>query len=133
MEKFEQIGTRGFYRPVAHVTFEQAVDVVEAGIIRARDLGLADLMVNTSGLSGFAPPSVFARYGMAARWAGASGPLLRVAVVARAELIDAQKIGVLMLQNRGGQGDVFTNEADALLWLDTRSARPTRNLDADRP
>ena len=45
---------------------------------------------------------------------------MRVALVARPELIDPQKIGVLMFQNRGGNGDVFTNEADAIAWLDAR-------------
>ena len=63
---------------------------------------------------------MFARYGMATRWAETAGAALRVALVARPEVIDRQKIGVLMLQNRGGTGDVFANEADALAWLDAR-------------
>jgi hypothetical protein len=46
--------------------------------------------------------------------------MLRVAMVARRELIDPQKIGVLMMQNRGGTGDVFATEAEALSWLDAR-------------
>ena len=45
---------------------------------------------------------------------------MRVALIARPELIDPQKIGVLMYQNRGGNGDVFTNESEALAWLDAR-------------
>ena len=57
---------------------------------------------------------------MATKWAQTAGAALRVALVARPELIDPQKIGVLMMQNRGGNGDVFTNEADALAWLDAR-------------
>jgi hypothetical protein len=121
MESFEQAGSRGFYRPVAQVTFEQAVDLVERAIAHARKLGLADVLVNTTRLTGFAPPSVFARYAMATRWVGAAGASLRVAIVTRAELIDPQKIGVLIVQNRGGSGDVFTNEADALAWLEKRS------------
>jgi hypothetical protein len=42
-------------------------------------------------------------------------------MVARPELIDPEKIGVLMAQNRGATGDVFTTEAAALAWLDARS------------
>ena len=121
MESFEQAGSRGFYRPVAQVTFEQSVDLVERAIAHARKLGLADLLVNTTQLTGFTPPTVFARYAMATKWVGAAGASLRVGIVARAELIDPQKIGVLVLQNRGGSGDVFTNEADALAWLEKRS------------
>jgi hypothetical protein len=120
MKDFEQFGSRGFYRPVAKVTFEQAVDLVAEAMLTARDLGLADLLVDTTGFSGFPPPSVFARYAMATKWAQSAGATLRTALVARPELIDAQKIGALMVQNRGAIGDVFASEAEALLWLDSR-------------
>jgi hypothetical protein len=95
------------------VTFEQGVALVAESIQVARVLGLSDLLVNTTGLTGFASPSVFARYAMATNWAERAGAALRVALVARAELIDPQKIGVLILQNRGGTGDVFTSEFPA--------------------
>jgi hypothetical protein len=65
---------------------------------------------------------VFARYAMATKWAENTGSTLRVALVARPEVVDPQKIGVLMMQNRGGSGEVFTNETDALAWLDSRLA-----------
>jgi hypothetical protein len=120
MKDFEQIGTRGFFRPIAQVSFEQAVDLVAEAMVTARELGLADLLVNTTGLTGFTPPSVFGRYAMASKWTQSAGASLRVALVARPELIDRQKIGVLMMQNRGSTGDVFVNEADALAWLDAR-------------
>ena len=32
MEHFEQIGSRGFYRPVARVSFENAIDLVAEAI-----------------------------------------------------------------------------------------------------
>jgi hypothetical protein len=136
MKDFEQVGTRGFYRPIAQVSFEQAVDLVAQAIVGARDLGLADMLANTTGLTGFTPPSVFARYAMSSRWAQSAGSTLRVAMVARAELIDAQKIGVLMYQNRGGTGDVFSNEAEALAWLDARLGPGQRTpsfLNRERP
>jgi hypothetical protein len=119
-ESFEQLGTRGFYRPIAVVTFEQAVEMVAQAMRHARERGLSDLLVNTLGLTGFPAPSTFARYSLAVKWAESSGGALRVALVARAEIIDPQKIGVLMAQNRGVNGDVFTNETDALAWLDAR-------------
>ena len=120
MDHFEQVGTRGFYRPVGQVSFEQAVDMIADGIRAARELGLADMLANTTGLTGFTPPSVFARHSMALKWAQSAGASMRVALVARPELIDPQRIGVLMYQNRGGNGDVFTNETEALAWLDAR-------------
>jgi hypothetical protein len=120
MDSFEQVGTRGFYRPVGQVSFEQAVDMVARAMRHARSLGCLDLVANTTQLTGFPPPSVFARYAMATQWAENTGPMLRVALVARPEVVDPQKIGVLMMQNRGGNGDVFTSEADALVWLNDR-------------
>jgi hypothetical protein len=118
---FEQVGRRGFYRPVGVVTFERAVDMVAESMRFARSLGLTDLLVNTSGLTGFPQPSIFARHALAVRWAEAAGSGLHVAMVARAEVIDPQKIGVLMAQNRGVSGDVFTTEVAAIAWLDARS------------
>jgi len=120
LKQFEQVGRRGFYRPTATVTFEQAVGMVATAMKHARSLELADLLVNTNGLVGFANPDVFARYSLASKWAESAGAVLSVAIVARPELIDPQKIGVLMAQNRGVSGDVFTTEAAALAWLDSR-------------
>lgn len=120
-DKFEVIGTRGFYRPTAVVTFEQGVAMVADAMRRARAQGLADLLVNTQGLSGFSPPDTFERYSLAVQWAQSAGGALRVAIVTRPELIDPQKIGVLMAQNRGVNGDVFANETEAIAWLDART------------
>jgi hypothetical protein len=120
LKHFEQVGRRGFFRPVGVVTFAQAVDIVGEGMRHARSLDLIDLLVNTSGLSGFPPPDVFARYSLAGKWAESAGQWLRVALVARAEIIDPEKIGVLMAQNRGVTGDVFTTETAAVAWLDAR-------------
>jgi hypothetical protein len=117
---FEQIGSRGFYRPVATVSFEQAVEMVAEIMRNARALGLEDLLVDTTGLTGFSPPTVFARYEMATQWVRSAGPSLRIAMVARPELVDRQKIGLLMAHNRGAYGEVFNTESDALRWLDSR-------------
>lgn len=117
---FEQIGTRGFYRPLGHATFEQAVDLVADAMVLARESNCVDLLVSVHGLTGIQPPSVFARYDLAVKWARSAESKLRVAVVAPAELIDPEKIGVLMAQNRGVTGDVFTSEAAAIDWLDAR-------------
>jgi len=130
---FEQIGKRGFYRPSARVSFEQAVEMVAGAMRESRSLGLADLLVNTKGLVGFGHPSIFARHTLAVEWARAAGTNLRVAVVARAELIDPQKIGVLMAQNRGVAGDVFTNEAEAIAWLDSHLANASGAFTGSHP
>jgi len=121
LANFEQVGKRGFYRPNGTVTFERAVDLVAEAMKLARSLGLSDLLVNTTGFSGFQSPSIFARHALAVKWAESAGSTLVVAMVARPEIIDPEKIGVLMAQNRGVSGDVFSSEAAALAWLDARS------------
>ena len=121
LANFEQVGKRGFYRPTNAGSFERALDMVAEAMRLARSLGLSDLLVNTTGFTGFPSPSIFARHTLAVKWAESAGSGLIVAMVARPELIDPEKIGVLMAQNRGATGDVFATEAAALAWLDGRS------------
>jgi hypothetical protein len=118
IENFEFIGKRGFYRPEGKATFELGVELVAEAMRHARSLGLESLLINTCGLTGVTPPSIFGRHALAVKWAEAAGSSLHVALVAREELIDPERIGLIMAQNRGVSGNVFTNEALALAWLD---------------
>ena len=120
LASFEVIGKRAFYRPTGKVSFEQAVDLVAAAMKQARELDMQSLLVNTLGFTGMNAPTIFARHDMAVKWAENAGSRLHVALVARPELIDPQKIGVLMAQNRGVSADVFTSEPPAISWLDSR-------------
>lgn len=123
MTGFEIVATRGFYHPVGRVTFEQGVELITQALLRARALGLDDIVVNITGLSGFEPPGVFERYDMVTKWVKCARTFLRVAFVAQPGHIDSQKIGMLIAQNRGLSADVFASEAAALVWLDARLAR----------
>ena len=121
---FNQVGTRGFFQPSGAVSFDEGLDRVAAAIAHARALGLADIVINTLGL-GFSVPSVVNRHTLALRVVENAGGTLRVAFVVRPEAIDFQKIGAVMVQNRGIISDTFATEAEALAWLDTRP-RPFR-------
>ncbi|MEO8019240.1 MAG: hypothetical protein ABI769_15615 [Pseudomonadota bacterium] len=118
---FEQIGRTGFYRPAATVTFEQALQMCAEAMRYARSIGLTELLLNASGLVGFPSPGVFERYNIAEKWAQASAGTLRVALVVRSEHMDPEKLALLMAQNRGVSGDVFTTEAAALTWLNSHT------------
>jgi hypothetical protein len=118
-QNFEHVGRRGFYRPVAVVTFEQGLALCSAAMKHARELELADLLLNSCGLTGFAAPNVFERYDFASMWAQSAGGSLRVALVCRPEILDPERIAVLMAQNRGVSGDVFLTEVAALEWLNS--------------
>ena len=127
MEKlvnFEIVGKRAIYRPVASTTFERAVDLTAAAMLRAREQGCVDMLANLCGFTGFPSPTTIGRYSMALRWAESAGSQLRVAMVVRHEVMDPQKIGVLMAQNRGVNGDIFLTEVEALRWLDAFQHSP---------
>jgi hypothetical protein len=42
---------------------------------------------------------------------------VRIAVVAKPEMIDPHMFGITVANNRGLISDAFTSEADALAWL----------------
>ena len=126
MNDFEVAGSRGFYRPRAQVTLERGLGMMLMAAKHARKLGLADQVVNTLGFTGFEFPRVIARYTFFTQMVESSGAALRVVLVVRPDLIDFQKIGVLIFQNRGGSGDVFASEAEALAWLDAGRASRDR-------
>lgn len=132
MEFFELVGTRCFYRPVANVTLERGLAMMADSIRASRELGAADLLINTTGFTGYTLPSIFDRYDWATSLATLAGSSLRVATVLRSDVLDPQKIGQLMAQNRGVSTEVFSNEADALAWLDARLAAGRQPVHRDR-
>ena len=126
MKHLEQIGTRAFYRPTGQVTTDRAIELLTQAIRAARALDLADMLVDATQLTGLGNPDVFARYALGAAWAAEAGSQLCVAVVARPELIDHQKIAAVVAQNRHAFANVFDNEQEATRWLDQVSARLAR-------
>jgi hypothetical protein len=104
------------FSPELGSDFYQAVACVTKAITFATQQQVKRLLVNTTQLTGFPPPSVTQRFVMAEQWAKASQGL-RLAVVARAELIDPEYFGVTVARNRGLLNHVFTTEAEALDWL----------------
>ena len=121
MEGLEFAGQRGFFRPVGEGSFDKTKELVAAAITTARANNLRELLVNVSALTGFPVPSVTQRFYMVTQWAEAARGQVRVAVVARAEMIDRDKFGVTVAANRGMVSEVFLSEAEALAWFDAMS------------
>jgi hypothetical protein len=105
------------HRPVGEVTLPQAVQSVVSAIASAREQNIHKLLTVLTGLTGFASPSVAARYQLVKDGAAASGGMVRVAMVIRPEMFDPQKIGVLVGRHIGLVCDVFTSEPEAMAWL----------------
>jgi CheY-like chemotaxis protein len=115
---------RGLYRPTGSVSFDEAVALVRGAIAVARGNRLRDLLVDTTALTGFASPNTFERFLAAVEWAKEARYGVRLAMVARAEIIHPQKFGVLVAANRGLVSNIFTTEAEARAWLAEPSGYP---------
>jgi CheY-like chemotaxis protein len=115
---FAVVAGRGFYRPAGSVSFDGAVALVRSAIAAGRWRACADLLVDTTALTGFASPGTFERFLAAVEWATEARSGLRLAMVARADMIDPQKFGVAVAAQRGLVSNIFTTEAEARAWLD---------------
>ena len=116
-ERFHIADGYAIYRPIANVSLQEAISLVSRAIIFAKNHQVRRLLVNTKKLTGFGPIGALDRYTMGEQFANAGWFSVRLAVVARAELIDPQRFGVTVARNRGLDVDVFTSEAKALAWL----------------
>jgi hypothetical protein len=114
-------GGRGLYRPAGSVSFNEGVALVRAAIAGARANGARDLLVDTTALTGFPSPDTFQRFLAAVDWAEEARGAVRLAMVARAEIIDPQKFGMTVAANRGLVSNIFTTEEEARDWLDANS------------
>jgi hypothetical protein len=74
--------------------------------------------VDTVNLRGFPHPTTSERYHMADQWAAvARSRGLRVVFVARPEMIDPLRFGVMVARNKGLFCNVFSSEKEAVEWL----------------
>lgn len=114
--EFENCDGYACFRPSGEVTFNEAVGIVSQAISQAADKGIKRLLVDTTGLRGFPHPTTSERYFMAEKWATQARGL-RLSVVARPELIDPARFGVMVARNRGLFTNVFPSEPEAIAWL----------------
>ena len=118
--QFEMLGRVAAVRIAGTMRLERAIQRVKAALEVARTQGHERLLVDISGLAGFSPPALGDRAYYAREWAEAAGRAMHVAFVARPELIDSEKFGVIFARSFGASVDVFGSEAEALAWLGDR-------------
>ena len=104
------------YRPAGQLSFDEAVATISEGLRYAASRQIERLLVDSTKLTGFPAPSVWQRFWMAEEWAAVQARL-RLAVVARPDLIDPSRFGVTVALNRGLVANVFSSEAEAIRWL----------------
>jgi len=115
---FDMIDDIATFRPRASMSIDQAIWLVKSAIESAREQQIRKLLVVASDLEGFESPSIATRHMMVREWAGAAGGAVQVAVVAKPEMIDPQRFGVVVAAAQfGALTNVFTTDTDALAWL----------------
>ena len=105
------------FRPSCEVSFREGVALVSEALRHCVKCKISSIIINTTGLTGFKPPDTMDRYSMGEEWAMAGAGSVIVAVVARPELIDPQRFGLIVARNRGQSAEVFTSEEEAVAWL----------------
>ncbi len=109
------------FRPVGEYSFDATVKMIDAAIEYCRANAIRALLVDITRVTGFPPPSTAERFQFATQWSATAGGRLTIAMIAPPEMIDPDKIGVTMANNRGLKSEVFTNEQDAVRWLGGKS------------
>ena len=97
-------------------TVDEAAEFVDEAINYCRENGERLLLADIFRVRGFAP-NVVKRLLIIERWAESAKGQVKMAMVATREMIDREKIGITMAQNRGFEPEIFDNEAEALRWL----------------
>jgi hypothetical protein len=117
VQGLDMVGDIAVFRPRASMPIDQAIWLVKSAIESAREQQIRKLLVVASGLEGFESPSIATRHMLAREWAGAAGGAVQIAVVAKPEMIDPQKFGVVVAAQFGALTNAFATEADAITWL----------------
>ena len=81
------------------------------------------MLVDTTKWTGHGSPDTLERYTVAGAFATAASSVVKLAMVARPEMMDPDKFEVMVATNRGMNGNVFDSEKDALAWLLDSNAR----------
>lgn len=116
-DKFETLEAYARYCPEGIVTLEEGVDLVTNTICYCRHQNIHRLLADSRRLVGFPPPMIHERYWFAKEWAHASRGGVIVALVAREELLDPHRFGVLVAKNNGMASFASADEKEALDWL----------------
>lgn len=119
LEYLEIVGDRGEFRIAGEFALEVAGALVTRSIEHTRRSGIRKLMVVSTGITGFAPPSLGVRYFLVQEWAKAATGLVRLALVVKPEFIDPEQFGVTVAKNLGAQMRPFLTEAEAIQWLNS--------------
>ena len=110
---------QGFVRfaPSGYMELWEAVTLVGCVLAYCREQHQRRLLVESTHLYGFGPPSFGERYRIALQWARIAGTEVVAAMVARPELIHPEQVIVYVADKEGFRCGAFTEESAAREWL----------------
>jgi hypothetical protein len=108
----------GYLRPAGIKSLDELVNGIDNVLACARQNGVGKVLLNTQDIYGFDSPDIVSRYYFIRQWARSSGGIVRLALVARPEMIDPEKFGVKVARGAGMVADIFESEIEAAMWLD---------------
>lgn len=111
-QELEQIDRICRYRPHGECTLSEAVEPVTRAITYDR------LLINATGLVGIPVPSLVDRFLLVEEWAQESTGMVVVVLVIQPEYILPDRFRVKVAAHFGLTANVYTDEADALRWLE---------------
>lgn len=115
--RLEIAGDFARFSPRGSVSLVEAVELITEAIAFCRVQAIRRLLVDSTGLTGFASPTLVDRFLMAQDWAQEAKGTVIVAMIAQAEHIHPRKFGVMVAADAGLVGDVFSSEREAVEWL----------------
>jgi hypothetical protein len=113
---------QGFIRfaPCGYMELGEAVTLVGCVLAYCREQRQRRLLVDSTHLYGFSPPSIGERYRIALQWSRIAGTEVIAAMVARPELIHPEQVIVYVAAKEGFTCGAFTEESAARNWLLSR-------------
>jgi hypothetical protein len=105
------------YFPTGEHSLEQTVEMIDGAIRYCRENKVGGLLVDISGVTGFPSPTLTDRFWFITKWAESSDGRVVLAIVTREEMIDPDRMGITIANNRGLQCEVFTSKVSAFEWL----------------
>jgi hypothetical protein len=100
------------------MSLDTLVELTDVALAFARQQHVDKLLVDTRATFGFDSPDLASRFWFVSKWADTADGI-RLAVVARPEMIDSEKFGVTVARNRGLVANIFESEPEATAWLDS--------------
>jgi len=118
LEDLEQVGDCAFFRPQGLSLGPERLKLLLQVVALTHARHIPKLVMNLTGLENVQMPNVADRYFIMREFAAVAKGAVKIAFVLPPHLI-GDKFGILVGRNAGLTSEVFTDETEALAWLNS--------------